>query len=195
MSKSLAELRQSSRVGLPQRSYQLCVSSAILGEYQSLWAQLEDAEIAAVAQSEGDETKARPKRQAEASPAGKIRARLAELRDELAEHTGTLTLQGVTEGDWRLWVDAHPAREASERDATIAFGCCNADDLIDNLGTFAHSWNGEPLAPGDWDFLESNAAPGDVKTLAQLVVTMHESVVDIPKLLSSSLGILDASSE
>lgn len=192
MSKSLAELRQSPRVGLPQRSYQLCVSSVILGEYQSLLAQLEDAEITAAAQADGDESKAPPKRAGVKSPAAKIRARLAELRDELAEHTGTLTLQGVTEGDWRIWVDAHPAREGNERDNTIAFGCCNADDLLDSLGTYAHAWNDEPLKAGDWDFLLANAAPGDIKTIAQLVVTMHESVVDIPKLLSSSLGILDA---
>lgn len=190
MSKSLAELRQSSRVGLPRRSYQLCVSSAVLGEYQSLLAQLEDAEAVAAAQAEGDESKAPPKRAGAKSPAAKIRARIAELRDELVEHTGTLILQGITEGEWRLWVDAHPAREGNDRDNTLAFGCCNADDLLDDLGTFAHSWNDEPLAPGDWDFLKANAAPGDLKALAQLVVTMHESVVDIPKLLSSSLGIL-----
>lgn len=190
MSKSLAELRQSPRVGLPRRAYQLCVSSAILGEYQSLLAQLEDATATEAAQSEGDESRARPKRMGEKSSAADIRARLSELRGDLAEHTGTLVLQGITEGEWRLWVDAHPAREDSDRDNTLAFGCCNADDLIDNLGTFAHSWNGDDLKPGDWDFLKANAAPGDIKTLAQLVVTMHESVVDIPKLLSSSLGIL-----
>lgn len=192
MSKSLAELRQSPRVGLPQRSYQLCVSSAVLGEYQTLLAQLEEAEVTAAAQSEGDESKAPPKRMGKGSDAARIRARLAELRDELAEHTGTLILRGIDEGSWRLWTDAHPAREGNDRDAAIAFACCNADDLIDDLGTFAHTWNGDALGPGDWDFLKANAAPGDIKTLAQLVVTMHESVVDIPKLLSSSLGILDA---
>jgi hypothetical protein len=128
----------------------------------------------------------------EGSEVAKIRARLKELAAELEEHTGTLVLQGITEGDWRLWVDEHPAREGNERDEGIAFGCCNADALIDELGRFAHSWNGDTMAPGDWGFLAANAAPGDIKTLAQLVVTMHESVVDIPKLLSNSRGILDA---
>lgn len=195
MSKSLAELRQSPRVGLPQRSYRLCVSSAVLGEYQNLLGQLEDAATREAAQAEGDEAAAPPKRMGQQSTAAKIRTRLRELAGELDEHTGTLTLQGFDEGAWRLWVDAHPAREGNQRDNTIAFGCCNADDLLDSLGDFAHAWNDEPIVAADWEFLRANAAPGDLKTLAQLVVTMHESVVDIPKLLSSSLGILDAGSE
>lgn len=195
MSKSLAELRQSPRVGLPERSYRLCLAPKLVAEVQSLLSDLEDAQIAAVAQAEGDEGAAKPKRMGDASPAAKIRARLQELQSELDEHTGSLTLRGWDEGAWRLWVAEHPARKDNARDEQLAYGCCNADALIDSLAEFAHAWNGEPLGPGDWEFLRTNAAPGDVKALAQLVVIMHESVVDVPKLLSSSLGILDAGNE
>ena len=191
MSKSLAELRQSPRVGLPERTYALCLAPKLIGEVQGLLSELEDAMVSEAAQREGDESGAPPKRMAAKPASAKIQARLADLRGEMAEHTGTLTLRGVTEGEWRLWVDDHPAREGNTRDAAIAYDCCNADALVDSLGQFAYAWNDEPLKPGDWEFLRDNAAPGDIKTLAQMVVAMHESVVNVPKLLSSSLGIHD----
>lgn len=194
MSKSLVELRQSSRVGLPERSYQLCLAPKLVAEVQALVSQLEDAQIAAEAQREGDEGAAKPKRLGEKFEVVEIRTRLAGLQQEMADHTGTLTLRGMTEGAWRLWVDEHPARKDNERDEALAYGMCNADALIDSMESFAHAWNGEPLGAGDWDFLRDNAAAGDIKAIAQLVVAMHETVVNIPKLLSSSLGILaDAS--
>lgn len=195
MSKSLAELRQSPRVGLPERSYQLCLAPKLVAEVQTLASELEDARLEALAQREGDEGAAKPKRMGEGTAAAKIRARLAELNDEIIEHTGTLTLRGITEGEWRLWVDENPAREGNARDEQIAYGCCDADALIDNLGRFAHAWNGEPMGDGDWEFLRNNSAAGDIKALASLVVAMHEMVVNIPKLLSGSLGILGSGSD
>lgn len=195
MSKSLAELRQSPRVGLPERTYQLCVASKVLGEFQSLLSDLEDAQLADAAKAEGDESAAPPKRMGDSPATAKIRARMTELNAELVEHTGTLTLRGLNEGAWRLWVDEHPAREGNERDDHIAYGYCNADDLIDSLASFAHAWNGDELGSGDWAFLADNAAPGDLKAIAQLVVKMHETVVNLPKLLSSSPEILAGESE
>lgn len=191
MSKTLAELRQSPRVGLPERSYSLCLASTLIGEVQTLISELQDAEVEDAARAEG-EAVAKPKRAAEKSAAAPIRKRLGELRSEMAEHTGILTLRGLTEGKWREWVDNHPPREGNKRDAQIAYNCCDADALLDDLELFAHAWNGDPVGPGDWDFIVSNAAPGDIKTITQLVVVMHETAVDIPKLLSGSLGILDA---
>lgn len=193
MSKSLAELRQSPRVGLPERTYSLCLASTLVGEVQALWSQLEDIEAKEAARRDGDKA-ARPTRMGEGSEAGKIRAELARLSEEMIEHTGTLTLHGVTEGAWRLWVDEHPAREGNERDAKVAYGICDADALLDDLGTYAKAWNGEAMGPGDWDFIKANAAAGDLKEIARTVVAMHEMTVDVPKLLSGSLGILDAES-
>lgn len=194
MSKSLAELRQSPRVGLPERTYSLCLASTLVGEVQALWSQLEDVEQAEAARSEGDAA-SRPKRMGEGSESAKIRKELAKLQAEMVEHTGDLTLRGITEGEWRLWVDGNPAREGNDRDAAVAYSMCNADALLENIATFAHAWNGAALEAGDWDFIKSKAAPGDLKEIARTVVMMHEGTVNIPKLLSNSLGILAGSSD
>lgn len=194
MSKTLAELRQSERVGLPKRTYSLCLAPALVDEVRQLVEQLEEAQAVSAAQREGDATTAPPRRAGESSPVLAIRDRLRALREEMAEHTGELTMQGVTEGEWRAWVDEHPAREDNGRDRRVAFGYCNADDLIDELGSYAHAWNGDKLTPGDWDFIRANAAPGDIKELVQAVVSMHEMAVDAPKLLNDLLGILDDAS-
>lgn len=180
MSKTLAELRQSPRVGLPERTYSLCLASKLIGEVRALAIELDEAEAETA-----------PRRAGEASPAAEIRARMAALREEMVEHTGTLTLVGVDEGKWRQWVDDNPARKDNDRDRQIALGYCNADALLDNLGTYAHSWNGDPLAAGDWDWIRSQAAPGDLKELGRLVVSMHEMAVDVPKLLSDLLATHD----
>lgn len=194
MSKSLAELRTSPRVGLPERTYKLCVASTLVAEVQSLMNELEDVRTSEAAQRDGDEGSTRPRRMADSPASQTIRARLEALQTEMSEHTGDLTLQGMTEGDWRMWVDAHPPREGNERDDQLAYGFCNADALVDALESFTHAWNGEPLAAGDWAFLASNCAPGDIKAIASTVVQMHEAVVDLPKLLGNSLAILGAAS-
>jgi hypothetical protein len=188
MSKTLAELRQSPRVGLPERTYSLCLASKLIGEVRTLAVELDDAMDEAAAQAEGDGSKARPRRAGESSTVLKIRKRMAALREEMVEHTGTLGLLGVDEGKWRAWVDEHPAREGNARDQQITLGYCNADDLLDDLGTYAKTWNGDDLAAGDWDWIKSQAAPGDLKELGRLVVSMHEMAVDVPKLLSDLLA-------
>lgn len=189
MSKSLAELRQSPRVGLPERSYELCLASALVSEVQSLLAELEHVAATEAAQAEGDEQAARPRRMGDGAESKRIRARLSDLYAEMSDHTGTLTIKGVTEGDWRLWVDAHPARKDNARDNNLAYGLVNIDALVDDLARFASAWNGEPFGPGDWDFIGANASPADLRAIAQLVVAMHEGAVDVPKWLNSLPGI------
>ena len=181
MSKSLAELRQSPRVGMPERSYSLCLAPGLVSEVQMLLGDLEDA----VAES-SDEGASRPKRMADSGRVKGIQQRLAAISEEMKEHTGSLTLRAVEGGQWRRWVDEHPAREGVARDAKVAYGACNADDLMDDLGAYAVAWNGEPLADGDWAWIESNASNGDLMEIVSLVVKMHETVVDVPKLLRRS---------
>lgn len=195
MSKSIAELRQSPRVGLPERSYSLCLASALVSEVQALLGELEDAQETEAARAEGDETAVKPKRMADAPRSRQIRERLSELHAEMADHTGSLTLRGVDEGKWRMWVDEHPARDGNERDDSFGYGIANIDALVDDLSTYAIAWNGDSMGPGDWEFIKANAVPGDLRKVAQLIVAMHESAVDVPKLLSSSLGIHGAASE
>jgi hypothetical protein len=120
----------------------------------------------------------------------------------MAEHEGELRVRAKrTDGEWRNWANTHPARDEGEpghdRDLEVAGGYCSADDLLEDLGTYAYSWNGEELADGDWSavFQDSVAAP-DKKLIAQAVVSMYESRLDFRQWrsgLSDSLSRLSAS--
>lgn len=191
MSKSLSELRTSPRVGLPERTYPLCMASSLVGELQSLIADLQDAEALAAAQAEGDGDKAPPRRAGQKSPADKIRKRIAEVRAETIEHTGQLGLRGIKNAAWLEWVAENPAREDNQRDQAYAYGVCDADALMADLGRYAATWNGDPMVAADWEFIAGAAAPADIKGICQLVVAMHEMRLDIPKLLSGLLGTLE----
>ena len=118
----------------------------------------------------------------------------------MAEHEGELRLRALTDGEWRRWVNEHPPREEGkpghQRDQEVTAGYCNADDLIDALGLWAHAWNGEPLAEGDWDIIAANLGSPDFKAAAQTVVGMHETAVPFRQwrsVLSASLKKLDGS--
>lgn len=187
MPKTLAQIRESENTGGPRRSIRMCLATGLLAEMQSLTTEL--AEVLSKSGRGGDDDEARPPTRLgnpEPPRVAEIQARMAELDDELGEHTGELVIQGIDDGEWGRWVDAHPPREEGERgydrDARTAFGICNADALKDDLGRYAFSWNGEPLAEGDWDVIRKNAAPGDLKEMCQTVVMMHETAVDLPKL-------------
>lgn len=177
MSKSLAQLRESSRTALPERTIEMCLSQGLVAEVQAL--EFEKRDLAIEISRPDDEGDKKPRRKAgeQADPRlTEIDERLEVLYDEMREHTGRLVLAGVTSGEWRLWADAHPAREDNNFDDAVTFGFCNAADLMEALGSYAKSWNGTLLDKGDWDFIESKAAPGDLKNAAQNVVQMHEAV-------------------
>lgn len=178
---SLAELRQSPATGLPQRSYELCVATKLLAEMQSLAAELDTLQPEV---DEDGKPVGPPKRMGDRNSirAREIRARMTVLDAEIGEHTGTLVVEAVEPGKWLLWVNAHPAREGNQRDLLVGRGVCNSDDLRAELGTYALTWNGDPIQAGDWDFIESKAGGGDLDEIARLVVTMHATAVDIPKL-------------
>lgn len=185
MSKSIAELRASQHTALPERTMQLCLAQKLVAEVQQL--EEERAEILIVERDQEGRPK-RPRRQGEGpNPRlAEIQARFDELADEMREHTGELRIRAVTGGEWRRWVDAHPAREIGRRedgrptyhqvDEEIAYGICNAVDLYHDLSGYVVSWNGADLAEGDWDFIANRAAPGDLNELCRQVVQMHEAV-------------------
>lgn len=186
MSKSLAELRQSSRTSLPERTYEMCLSQALVAETQALEQEKRELGIAS-RRSDADADSPTPPRkmgQASSPRVVEINARLEELYDEMREHTGKLLLRGVTSGKWRRWVSENPAREDGRddngravtlsADEQIALGYCDASALMTSLGDYAAEWNGVPLEAGDWSWLEEHAAPGDLKAIAQVVVVMHE---------------------
>lgn len=188
MPKSLADLRTSPHTSLPERSYSLCLAAGLVAEVQTLLDELDTLMV--TTQSDDDKPTGPPKRLND-GPGPRIaavNARLAEVWSEMDEHTGDLRLRAITDGEWRRWVDENPARPESARDDDIAYGVCNADALMLNLGRFAHSWNGEPIAEQDWAFIESKAGHADLKQIARAVVTMHEMAADLGKYRLLSLG-------
>lgn len=185
MPKSIAEMRTSPSVGLPERPVRMCLAQKLVAEVQSLAAEHEQI----VNQVKIDPDKpGTPRRAGQGKPARaeEIEERVAALHEEMREHTGELLLRGIGAGRWRRWVADHPVRQVgltkegapiwNPVDEEIAYGYCNADDLLDELGSYVVSWNGEPLADGEWDFILTNAAPGDINEAVKVVVQMHEFV-------------------
>lgn len=175
MPKSLAELRASNHAALPERTMELCLSQALVSEVEALDIEKRSLSIE-TARKDGEDGPPGRKSGPPADPrVAEIDARLEELYDEMREHTGQLVLRATTGGEWRRWVDAHPARVDDKFDEGVAFGYCNASDLLATLGDYAVSWNGTDLGEGDWEFIENRAAPGDLKLACQTVVQMHEA--------------------
>lgn len=194
MGKPLNELAQSPIVGLPERTYSLCLAAKAIGEVQQLMMQLDAIRQAEAARAEGQAVD-RPRRAAEKSGAEPIRLRLAEMQAEIEDATGELLIRGIEQGAWQTWCDEHPPREGNDRDEDHARGYCNIDALIADLGMFLAEWEGQPIDEAGLAFLRKTAHPGDLTKIAAIVVQMHESVVNLPFLLSSSLGILEGASD
>lgn len=189
MPKSLAELRASQSTSLPERSYSLCLASGLVAEVQAL---LSELDTLAVPRTDEGEAAGPPRRMGDPRDVrrSEIDARMAELWTEIDDHTGELRIRAIRADEWAHWVDEHPARKDNDRDEGIAFGLCNADDLVADLGRYAASWNGAPLEDGDWAYIAGKASRGDLKQIARTVVVMHEQAADLGKFRQASLGIL-----
>jgi hypothetical protein len=185
MSKSLAELRAAKTRSRPEHAYTVCLAQHLVAEVRSLTEELAALDVRKQRDEDGEQD-GPPKRlgEGETPRAEEIKARLAEVLDEMADHEGELRIRAnVEDGEWRRWTNAHPARDEDQpghkRDQDVTGGYCNADDLIDDLARYVHSWNGEPLEEGDWEAL--GVSPADQKRLATMVVSLYESDVSIPK--------------
>lgn len=203
MPKSLADLRATPSQSRPERAYTVCLAQHLVAEVGGLTDELHALQVKILdieeqlPSSDDDEGKEpqrltpspevqqlRDERDRLKQRATEIRGRLRELLDEMAEHEGELRIRAaVDDGAWRRWTNEHPAREKDQpghqRDQEVTGGYCNADDLIDALGTYAWSWNGERFADGDWDLL--GVPPADKKHIATLVVNLYESDASLPK--------------
>lgn len=185
--KSLADLRANPPKSRAERAHTLFLAPEKMAEMQALTAELNSILLANPPTSgDGETTDGPPRRvgQGEDPRATEIRARMAALLEEMAEVEGEMRVRAnLTDGEWRRWADDHPARAKGstgyERDARVTGGYCNTDALIEDLATYVHSWNGDPLSEGDWAniFVES-VAPGDKQVLASLVVDLYESRLD-----------------
>lgn len=199
MSKTLAQLRESKPTSRPERTLPLCLAPHLVAEVQALTEELQDLPLQRFTADNGEEA-GPPRRMVNPAPdprATEIQDRLTELLAEMAEHEGSLRIRASDDGDWRRWVNAHPARRGPvkgtkdvpatagepgwERDFDVTRSICNADDLIDSLGTYAYAWDDERIGEGDWEILSANIGNADKKGIARQVVAMHETEMDLPK--------------
>lgn len=174
---SLDELRKGAPAALPERTYELCLRGDLLAKIQRLVADLQDAEV------ESGSDNAPPLRVGEQTRSQEIRAEIAGVYAEMDDSTGDLLLRAIPDGEWRRWVNEHPAREGDKRDEDVAWGICNADDLANDLHKWTAEWNGDPLGADDWArHIAPSVSGGDLKGLVATVVQMQEGRED-PKLL------------
>lgn len=136
MSKSLSELKSSPDVGLPERTFPLCVSGKLVAELEAADSALYEAEteltaarvtlrearVRAERRRDGEEPKLRS---GQKSPAAEAEKKVADLekraeeaaersdaiRERMVDHTIDLHLRGKPNGEWRQWVMKHPSRD------------------------------------------------------------------------------------
>lgn len=210
MPKSLADLKSSPDVGLPERTVKVCVSAKLAGELEEADRALFEAQAALeaaqnqlrAAQGEAQERAegVRPKlRSGETPPTVALEKEVATLekkagqaakhsdgiRARMDEASVALLLRGKPGGEWRLWASKHPARDEGEPghdfDLRWAAGFCDLDALIADLHTFVARYNDEEPSEEWAEFVAANGVPADLRTAASVVVGMHEQGVDLGK--------------
>lgn len=186
MSKTLDDLLASPAVGLPECTYELCLSQPIRAKVERLRRKIEALE--AEAQVEDDEGNAtRPPRklsEGESPELEQARAELVATEREAREHSGTILLRATDAGSWQRWKDANPPRTRGfdqngrpavlEDDEVHAYGRCDASALLARLGDFVVSWDGVDVTPAQWAKLSKVAPSGGLLKCVSLVVGLHE---------------------
>lgn len=201
MPKSLAELRNSPRLGRPEQLHNLCVAGKLNAEIDAINIELEEMlqdharnlrQGTGQQSSDPDAPTPPPRLAQRPGKVGKLpdrfyelNGRREELREEMREHTVTLLLRAMESGEWRRWVQDNPARDGDKADERAGF---NIDALLDVLANdprrFVVSINGDPYSDDDWtDVVWANAADGDKWRLAAAVRLLHQGGVEIPKSL------------
>lgn len=176
MPKSLAELRKSPHVGLPERTYPLCVAGKLSAEFDRLEAELDEALRDEISRS---------KRMGSKSRVDEVNERREELRREMAEHEVVLRFRAKPSATWREWVNDNPPRDDNNLDKQAGL---DVDALTDSLRDYVVSINGEDFTDDDWSFCIANAAPGDIWRMTALVLSLHQQGLDVPKSLNGWLA-------
>lgn len=194
MAKTLAELRQSPHVGLPQRHYPLCIAGKLVAQCEELGAELDELEAQIEKYGDKDGGAPRvgaksPRVQAQAAYDAKL-AEFEAAREEMNDHLADVLLQAKEGHDWRAFVAARPAREDQVLDQRLG---ANIDQIIADMPEFIVTVSGDPLEPGDWEFMRKNAADGDLRGMVGLLVDMHNRGVNVPKSRRSSQKIREQS--
>lgn len=196
MALTLADLRarKSGSGSRPTRVRRVTLDIGLLADIQRLEEEKRDLQVEArrhTSEEDREPGQRRRKMGEGASPRlAEIETELGTLYDRLRQSEGELLLRGLTGGEWQTWKDDHPPRAENVTDAEVAYGLCNATDLLNDLGRFVVAWEGETLDEGDWDgWLRDQVAPGDLRDLVNDVVAMHElSGVRAPKSSTGSHG-------
>ena len=188
--RSLSDLRNEPPSSRPERALTISLRPDVVGRIHAL-----NPELGTLPEPEPAPEPKRVRNMAQKTdPADEVpleHPRATEIRAEMADlievgrvNEGTLTVRAnKSDGEWRNWVNAHPARAEDEPgheyDQRLGAGIVNVDDLIDDLAAYAHAWNGEELQPGDWagifDPTIGEAQKGEV---AEVVVSMYERRLD-----------------
>lgn len=198
---TLAELRAGKATkSLPTRVRRITLNLDLLAGIQRLEEEKADLTVQMNRKSSEDRDGTDAVRKmAEGAPPRleEIREELGALYESLRDSEGEILLRGITGGEWQRWKDEHPPREDSVTDKDVAWGLCNATDLLDDLARFVVSWEGEEFAPDDWDgWFRDKVSAGDLRDLVTDVVAMHEmSGVRAPKSSPGSSGIEPGSND
>ncbi len=193
MPKSIAELRKQAKPTVRRwLPYELCLDADLLSQVRALVQEQSDLRQQVPTIGEG---KVKRVNNPITARIRESEAKLAELKSEIDDATGTLVLSAkLSDAEWNAWVDAHPARDEGEpgfeRDQRGSQGLCNVDDLVDELRKYADTWNGEPVTDEDWDFIAERANNGSKIEMALTVVSLYEQTIDLPKWRSALLGFL-----
>lgn len=171
-SPSLAHLRAKPFRSRPEQRHEVCLDHEALSQMHEL-----DDVLSQFTQAVANGTSIQ---QAQRRVAEDAAAQRAELLPALVAASGMLTVRATpTYAEWLDFTDKHPAREQGtpghERDFIHFAGraVCNMDDLAANLGPYIAAWNGEPLAPGDWETTFESVAPSDRMDIAHIVVALY----------------------
>lgn len=186
MSPTLAEMRaQSGPTPLPKadRTVTLIEGQHLLADAERLNEERSDLQIAASREDEAGNPTGPPSKAGQGGKEARDRAaRIAAIDTEmktivarLGEFQAEVGLVGLSGGDWQRFKDANPPREDSQQDLRLARGLCNSTAVFDDLGRYVKTWNGEDVAPDDWDkWLAERITYADRRDLVGEVVMMHE---------------------
>jgi hypothetical protein len=190
MSDALSRLQASASAAdiVPQATVETCLAQGLVKRVQELAEEKAALALEAFRTEPDDADSDKPVRkmgQGGDPRIGEIDSELESLQDVMREHTGHVTVAKViSNGDWRRWADANPAREdgrdkrgrpiISAFDIGTTGGFCDGSALLARLGDFVTEWNGEPLSEGQWEWLSEKMPMGDQKVAAQLVVSFYE---------------------
>lgn len=183
---SLAELRaQSGPAPLPkaEKTVTLIEGQHLLADAERLNEERSDLRVAASREDEEGNPTGPPAKAGQGGKEARERsARIKVIDDQLKDIVGNLAefqsvvgLVGVSGGDWQRFKDANPPREDNPADIRLARGLCNATALFEQLGRYVKTWDGEEVAPDDWDkWLAERITYADRRDLVGEVVMMHE---------------------